>query len=467
MADFGWSAAKVANLLGTRLEGPDRNLSRVVADSREDCAGALFVALRGERFDGHDFIGEAARRGAVAAIVEREVAAEAGVVLIRVDDALAALQRLGAARRDEFGGTVAAITGSSGKTTTRSLLASILGVAGATHQPRRNFNNHIGLPLTLLGLRGGHRYAVLELGCSGFGEIAALTALARPDLGLVTNVGPAHLEQLGDLDGVARAKGELLAGLAPGAVALFNADDLRVLRLPTAARRRVTWGRGATAEVRLAGRQPLGATGQRLVLEVFGQSLELMLPLIGGHNAVNAVAAAAAAFALGLTAGQVAEGLSRAVRTAGRLDPRPGRFGALILDDTYNANPASVRAALETLAEIAGRGDAVVVLGDMLELGEFGEREHREIGAAVAALEPALLVTLGRLGAEIGRGAVAAGLEPARIRGAGDCDEACRIVEPVLKAGKVVLVKGSRGMRMELLTSALAADPTCCGEGEA
>ncbi|HUT76657.1 MAG TPA: UDP-N-acetylmuramoyl-tripeptide--D-alanyl-D-alanine ligase, partial [Polyangia bacterium] len=447
MADFGWSAATVARLLDVGFAGPELSLSRVVIDSREDCAGALFVALRGERFDGHDFVGEAARRGAVAAVVEREPALATGLALIRVDNALAALQRLGAARRAEFGGTVAAITGSSGKTTTRSLLASILGVAGPTHQPRGNFNNHIGLPLTLLGLHAGQRFAVLELGCSGFGEIAALTALARPDLGLVTNVGPAHLEQLGDLDGVARAKGELLAGLAPGAVALFNADDPRVLRMPTAARRRVTWGRGATAEVRLVDREPRGASGQRLVLEVFAQPLELLLPLIGSHNAINAVAAAAAAFALGQTAGQVAEGLSLAARTAGRLDPRPGRCDALILDDTYNANPASVRAALGALAELAGRGEAVVVLGDMLELGDHGEREHRDIGGVVAALEPALLVTMGLLGAEIGRGAAAAGLEPARIRSAGDHEAARRIVEPLLGAGRVVLVKGSRGMR--------------------
>jgi UDP-N-acetylmuramoyl-tripeptide--D-alanyl-D-alanine ligase len=467
VAEAGWSTTGIARLLGAEFAGPELPVSRVVIDSREDCAGALFVALRGERFDGHDFVGEAARRGAVAAIVERAPSIATGAALIRVDDALTALQRLGAARRAEFGGTVAAITGSSGKTTTRSLLAAILGVAGPTHQPQKNFNNHIGLPLTLLGLQAGQRFAVLELGCSGFGEIAALTALARPDLGLVTNVGPAHLEQLGDLDGVARAKGELLAGLEPGAVALFNADDPRVLRMPTAARRRMTWGLGPAAEVRLVDRQPRGALGQSLVLDVRGQPLELRLPLIGGHNAVNAVAAAAAAFALGLTTAQVALGLGRVARTPGRLDPRPGRRGALILDDTYNANPASVRAALGALAELAGRGQAVVALGDMRELGDRGEDEHREIGAAVAALEPALLVTLGRLGAEIGRGAAAAGLEPARIRGAADHEEAGRIVEPLLEAGLVVLVKGSRGMRMERLVSALAAGPAAGGEGEA
>ncbi len=459
MADLGWTTGHVSALLGAALAGPDRRISRVVIDSREDCAGALFIALRGERFDGHDFVGEAARRGAVAVVVDRVSEAPPDIAQIRVDDTVVALQRLGAARRDGFQGTVAAITGSSGKTTTRSLLASILGMAGPTHQPQRNFNNHIGVPMTLLGLDEGHSYAVLELGCSGFGEIALLTGLARPDLGLVTNVGPAHLEQLGDLDGVALAKGELLAGLAPGAVALFNADDPRVLGMATRAGRRVTWGRGEGADVRLAGRYPLGAAGQRLELDVLGDRMEARLPLIGSHSAIDAVAAAAAAFALGLSTREMATGLAAAARTPGRLDPRPGRSGALILDDTYNANPASVRAALEALAELAGDGETVIVLGDMLELGDHGVREHREIGAAVAATKPAALVTLGRLGAEMGQGAIAAGLAHERTHVATGCDEAVRLVESLLGPGRVVLVKGSRGMRMERLVAALAAEP--------
>lgn len=458
MTELGWSAAKVAGLLRARLAGPDRPVQQVIVDSREDCAGALFVALRGERFDGHEFVAQAAGRGAAAAVVERAVEVPPGTALIPVDDALAALQRLGAVRREEFGGIVAAVTGSSGKTTTRALLAAILGVAGATHQPVRNFNNHVGVPLTLLGLRDSHRFAVLELGCSGFGEIALLTGLVRPDLGLVTNVGPAHLERLGDLDGVARAKGELPAGLATGAVVLLNADDPRVRRMRTGAGRRVTWGRAESADVRLVRRRPVGAAGQQLVLEAWGRPLEAELPLAGEHNALNAVAAAAAALALGLAPGQVAEGLGLAPRTPGRLDPRPGRSGSLILDDTYNANPASMRAALAALAELAEPESAIVVAADMLELGEHGEREHLELGARVAALRPAGLVTLGRLGARIADGAVAAGLDPARVGRAADHEEALRLVERLLGPGKVVLIKGSRGMRMERLAAALAEE---------
>ncbi|MBW2276780.1 MAG: UDP-N-acetylmuramoyl-tripeptide--D-alanyl-D-alanine ligase [Deltaproteobacteria bacterium] len=455
MADLGWSVDRIGALTGGRVVGDRAEaIDEVVIDSRQDVRGALFVALAGERFDGHDFVAQAVDGGAAAVLVARDFDGIDAPQVV-VDDTLVALQALGMARRRRFDGPVVAITGSSGKTTTRGLLASIVGVRYDTHQPVKNFNNHFGVPLTLLGLEQRHEAVVLELGCSGFGEIELLTRLSEPSIGLVTNVGPAHLEQLGDLDGVARAKGELFSGLSEKAIAVVNLDDPRVAAMPRRPVKRLTFGHGADTDVRLVDRRTDGIVGQSLVLEIAGRRIAARLGLLGIHNSANALAAAAAAVALGLTGAEIVEGLAAAQPVAGRLDPRVGPRDALVIDDTYNANPASTGAALEVLTEVASSGRRIAVLGDMLELGNASQRAHLEIGARAARRELALLVTVGEMGQSIGRGALEAGLPPELHRHAADHDHAAQIVRERLDKGMAVLVKGSRGMRMEKVVIAL------------
>jgi UDP-N-acetylmuramoyl-tripeptide--D-alanyl-D-alanine ligase len=455
MADLGWSVAEVGELTGGRVVGDGgRTFDGVVIDSREDVRGALFVALSGERFDGHDFVTQAAEGGASGALVSR-LTESLAVPQVLVDDTLAALQTLGLERRRAFDGPLVAITGSSGKTSTRRLLASIVSRRHTTHQPVRNFNNHVGVPLTLLGLERRHRAAVIELGCSGFGEIAALTRLSEPNVGLVTNVGPAHLEQLGDLEGVARAKGELFAELSEDAIAVVNFDDPRVAAMPRRPAKALTFGRGEDTDVQLVERRADGVAGQLITLRSAGQRIQARLGLLGVHNARNALAAAAAAVALGLGEGEIVDGLAAAEPVPGRLVPLTGPGGALLIDDTYNANPASTGAALEVLTEVAPAGRRIAVLGDMLELGEASQRAHLEVGARAARRELALLVTVGELGASIGRGALEAGLPSELHRHAADHDQAAQAVRERLNRGMAVLVKGSRGMRMERVVHAL------------
>jgi UDP-N-acetylmuramoyl-tripeptide--D-alanyl-D-alanine ligase len=426
----------------------------VAIDSREDVRGALFVALAGERFDGHDFVGQAFAAGAAAVLVSREEVG-VGAPQVVVDDTLAALQALGLARRRRFTGPVVAITGSSGKTTTRRLLASIVGVRHETHQPIKNFNNHFGVPLTLLGLEQRHGVAVLELGCSGFGEIELLTRLSEPSVGLVTNVGPAHLEQLGDLEGVARAKGELFATMPEQAIAVVNLDDPRVAAMPRRPSNELTFGRVAGADVRLVERRTDGIVGQDLVFASADRRIEAHLGLLGIHNAANALAAVAAAVTLELTDEEIVEGLAAAVPVPGRLAPIVGPHDSLVIDDTYNANPASTSAALEVLTEVAPPGRRIAVLGDMLELGSAAQRAHLDLGARAARRELSLLVTVGELGRSIGRGALEAGLAPESHLHAADHAHAAELVAERLCAGMAVLIKGSRGMRMEKVVNAL------------
>ena len=311
MADLSWNLGVVARLVGGSLIGEETPVpDRVVIDSRQDVKGALYVALKGERFDGHEFVGDVAAADAAGVMVERSIDG-IGVPQIVVSNTLEALQTLGLARRKMLEGQLVAITGSSGKTTTRKLAASILSQRFSTHQPIRNFNNHIGVPLTLLDLEERHETAVLELGCSDFLEIEQLTKISSPDIALVTNVGPAHLEKLGDLNGVARAKGELFLNLEPGAIALVNLDDPHVARMPSRAERRITFGSGPHADIQLVERRPRGRSGQTVVMDLRGETMEALLPLPGEHNARNALAAAAIGVAAGLSTEQIIAGIAR------------------------------------------------------------------------------------------------------------------------------------------------------------
>jgi UDP-N-acetylmuramoyl-tripeptide--D-alanyl-D-alanine ligase len=439
---------------GTLVGHADVTVEGVTTDSRTKSGGALFVALRGDRFDGHDFATMAVQNGAKAVLVEKQID---GLMVphILVKDALAALQALGAWRRKVFSGPVVAITGSSGKTTTRKMVHAILSERYLTHQPIRNFNNHIGVPLTLLGLEASHGAAVMELGCSDFGEIRALTRLVSPDAGLITNVGPAHLEKLGSLDGVAKAKGELFEEMGDKAKVLVNLDDPRVAALPTGAKGRVTYGTRKEADVRLVSREP-APRGQRVAIDVSGETVSAKLGVIGAHNAANALAAAALASAVGVDPAAIAQGLGRFVPEPGRLTVCEGDTGLTIIDDTYNANPASMRAALEALKESSGGRLTVAVLGDMRELGGERERAHVELGRFVSELGIDRLVTMGEGGKLIDRGARDAGMAKERRFFASDWDSASDLVLSWTDEVGTVLVKGSRAMQMERVTRRLS-----------
>lgn len=450
-----WTTGEAARVAGGALAGSaDVPVSAVAIDSRECGPGALFVALPGGNADGRDFAADAVSRGACAALVSSPVEG-LGAPQIVAGDTLAALQRLGAENRRRFAGKVAAVTGSVGKTTTRRLVAAIAGARMRALEPRKNFNNHIGVPITLLALEDAHECAALELGCSDFGEIALLTSFAAPDVAVVTNVGPAHLEKLGDLDGVARAKGELFAGLRPEATAVVNLDDPRVARMRVAARSVLTYGAAERADVRLAGRRARGAAGQEIRVDVLGREEIVELNLAGAHNALNAVAAIAAGIALGCSADDARRGLRALGPAPGRLFVCEGEGGAVVVDDTYNANPASVGAALEVLAEIAGPGRRIAVLADMLELGEASDRAHDGIGRAAAGAGLARLVTLGERGRRIGEAAVAAGLPASAWVHAEGHEAAARSALEAAAPGFAILVKGSRGMRMENVVRAV------------
>jgi len=445
-----FSLGVLARAAGAEIVGGalPAGVEAVGTDSRSLPRSSLFVALRGERFDGHEFVGAAIDNGARAVLIDREGAAALGDLrkpALVVDDTLVALGDMARQVRVDRGGPVAAVTGSNGKTTTKELLAAALGSYGGVHKNSGNFNNLIGLPLTVFAWPRGAWAAVLEMGMNAPGEITRLTEIAAPDVGLVTNVGPAHLEGLGTIEAVARAKGELYASLAEGATCVLNVDDpmVRDICVPLAGRRPgVFFGTGDGCDVRVVA-QTLVAGGSRVILSIDGTYTAIDLPLVGVHNALNAAGAAAAAWALGVSPQDIAAGMSKVTIPGGRLRVLSG--DVTVVDDTYNANPASMRAAFGALAQLA-TGRRVVVLGDMFELGEHAARLHREVGAAAVDAEIALVVALGEHA-----GSVAAG---ARERGAAaesysTLEELLGALDASVRPGDWVLVKGSRGMRME------------------
>ncbi len=464
------SVRRIAEITGGRLSpaGAEGVVRGISTDSRTIRPGELFVPLRGPKYDGHDFLLRALQNGAAACLSE-EVIAGLKVPVIQVEDSLRALGDLAAAHRRNYQGPLVAVTGSSGKTTTKEMLAAILERTAPGLKSAGNFNNLVGVPLTLFGLRPEeHRWAVIEMGMSARGEIARLAEIAAPTLGLITNIGPAHLETLHGLDGVARAKGELFAALQPGAVAVINADDPRVLALPVAnGVHRLLYGLSGEAEVRA---EAVVARGRqvRFRLCVGDRSARVVLPVAGRFNVSNALAAAAVARALGVPFDTIVAGLCGFRPLQGRMQLCPLASGALLLKDDYNANPLSMGAALEALDQLDGEGRRIAVLGDMFELGDESHRLHREVGAR-AARHCDLLLLLGDMAGVMADGARAAGLAPRRIRIATDHEEAAACLARVLRTGDRVLVKGSRGMRMERIADRLlrAGDQAKAGKGGA
>jgi UDP-N-acetylmuramoyl-tripeptide--D-alanyl-D-alanine ligase len=445
----------VAAITGGQIlhNGADVAISGFSTDSRTLQAGDLFIPLRGERFDGHDYLHQAVRHGAAACLSE-DVVAGLTIPVIQVRDTLQALGDLAHAVRQRFGGPVIGITGTSGKTTTKEMLAAILARTGAGLKSAGNFNNLVGVPLTLFGLRPDHRWVVIEMGMSARGEITRLAQIAAPQIGIITNVGAGHLEKLGGISGVARAKGELFIHLPAGGTAIVNADDPQVSQLPLAnGVHRLLFGTAAAAQVRASAINSAdGMVG--FTLHVAGADAAVQLPLPGRHNVHNALAAAAAASVLEVPLADIAAGLAEFKPCPGRMElvELPGDL--LILEDSYNANPLSMRAALDALYDLGRPGRRIAVLGDMLELGEAARDLHFEVGTLVAKRAD-WLFTLGELAREIAAGAGASGLAAERIITANTVAELHERLRPILQPGDRLLIKGSRGMRMERVSALL------------
>jgi UDP-N-acetylmuramoyl-tripeptide--D-alanyl-D-alanine ligase len=442
------SLKQLATAIDARLIGEETVFDGVSTDSRALQSGQLFIALRGERFDGHQFLDQAVDKGAAAVMVDTPDLTTLPQLV--VGDTRLGLGRLAAAWRQRFDLPLVAITGSNGKTTVKEMTASILATGGEVLATHGNLNNDIGMPLTLLRLGEEHHAAVIEMGANHHGEIDYLTHIARPTVALITNAGQAHLEGFGSVEGVARAKGEIYAGLAEGGVAVINADDQYAdyWRGLNRDRRVISFGLENPADV--TAESVPHEQGQLLKLRTPVGECEALLQLPGRHNALNALAASAAAIAAGATLAQVKQGLESVAAVHGRLQLRPGRDGSLIIDDTYNANPSSLEVGLEVLT--AHRGRRILVLGDMGELGPETVAIHTDMGALARRMGVDALYCVG----EHCR-AAADGFGPAAIHFENK-DTLISTLAEHLGEELTMLVKGSRRMHMEEVVDALATD---------
>ncbi|HYS07296.1 MAG TPA: UDP-N-acetylmuramoyl-tripeptide--D-alanyl-D-alanine ligase [Myxococcales bacterium] len=451
-----WAAGAQVAATGGPFEG-------VFTDSRKPLPKGLFLALRGDQFDGSDFVAQAVQGGASGVLVPADALEKVrphakGVAILTAADSGRALGALASGWRQRLANLeVVCITGSTGKTSTKELIAEVLAAAGPTLKTEGNLNNEVGVPLTLLRLSEEHRYAAIELGMNHLGEIARLAQWADPDVAIVTNVGPVHLEFVGSLAGVAHAKGELFHALRDRGVAVANADDALVMGQAKLSRRKlVTFGATQGSDVRLVSAHH-GGPGLRVELELGGKTRLVELKLIGTHNGHNAAGAAAVGVALGFEPARILRGLANATTPGRRMRPVHLPNGALLIDDCYNANPSSTKAALLTLTHLVrGKGRAIAVLGDMLELGPTELDLHRDVGRFAAGAGLSLLVCFGRRARALGEGAEEAGLPAKNIESTEDPAEAVRLVQARMRPEDVVLVKGSRGMKMERISDALA-----------
>jgi UDP-N-acetylmuramoyl-tripeptide--D-alanyl-D-alanine ligase len=475
-------------LTGYQSAGGSQVITDVVIDSRLTIPGALFIALPGERTDGHRFVAAAFAKGASAAIVQREpegaetAEAAAGAprwrmldlrepvtyaqltdlelpVCLRVENSLQAMQTLAAWWRGRLNPRVIGVTGSVGKTTSKELIAAVLSTRYRTFKSEGNYNNEIGLPLMLLKLTEAHERAVLEMGFYQPGEIKFLCGLARPHVGVVNNVYAVHLERAGTIENIARGKAELVEALppAPEGVAVLNYDDPLVLAMAGRTRARVlTYGLDPAADVWADSIESLGLAGIHFHLHYRNETLHVRVPLLGRHSVHTALRAVAVGLVEGLTWQEIIEGLTAIGATQLRLVAVTGPKGSLILDDTYNASPESVVAALNLLADLEGR--RVAVLGDMLELGSHEEMGHRLVGRRAADVAD-VLITVGPRARMIAAEARDAGLAPEAVVELDDSSQALERLREVIQPGDVILLKGSRGVRLDVIVPALEVRP--------
>jgi UDP-N-acetylmuramoyl-tripeptide--D-alanyl-D-alanine ligase len=453
---LGWTGGRL------RRGAAETELRGVSIDSRTLAAGQLFVAIRGPSHDAHAFLDAALARGAGGLLVERgrelPTTPDANLPVVEVEDTTRALGALAAGHRAGFRGPVVAVTGSNGKTTTKEMCAAILAVARPCLKTRGNLNNQFGLPLTLLERDAAHRAIVVEIGMNHRGEIAPLAAIARPSVGVITNVGTAHLEHLGSREEIALEKGDLVAGLDAGGVAVLPAED--PLALAQGARAPgpvVTFGRVAHADVRAEEVVALGERGFAFELAAREGRTRVRVAGLGEHTVSNALAAAAAALAAGASLGDVCAGLGEFRPVGGRMERLALPRNIILINDTYNANPQSVEVALRSLAELKGRSRGFAVLGDMAELGPDAAAAHAAAGRLAAELGIDFVFALGTHAPALAKGALEGGMDPGRVHVGRDHAETAAEVERWLQGDDWVLVKGSRSMRMERVVESLAA----------
>jgi UDP-N-acetylmuramoyl-tripeptide--D-alanyl-D-alanine ligase len=460
-----WTLEQIITATGGKLEGRPKasRFDEIVTDSSKVKTGSVFVALKGERFDGHRFVKDAINRGAGCLLVHQPLRAAdlRTVAAVKVPDTLRALGDLAHFRREQYGPKVLAITGSNGKTTTKEMLAAILqraslnrhSLTGRVLKTEGNFNNLVGLPLTLLRLRKQHRIVVVEMGTNRPGEIGRLAEIAAPDLAIITSVAPAHLEGLNSLVGVAKEKGALFSSMRSGGIIVVNLDDPWVQRLGQKfGGRKVTYGEGG--QIRAQSGSLLDSGAMRFTLRAGHQRAQVRLNLVGQHNIANALGAAAMAYSLGISLPAIRRGLESVKPYSMRMQLEKWR-GIAIINDAYNANPASMTAAIKTLAQINSRGERIAVLGDMFELGKQSQREHLRLGSylARAGLDRAYL--LGERAPDVRKGALRGGMKSDQvIVGESHIDIGKRL-RAHLNKGDWLLIKGSRGMKMERVLSEL------------
>jgi UDP-N-acetylmuramoyl-tripeptide--D-alanyl-D-alanine ligase len=454
---------QIAELAGAKLESGDGNIliKKVSTDSRTTKGGDLFVALAGENFDGHKFVEAAAQAGAAGAVVDLNWQGQVpkSFAILRAEDPLRAYQNLAANYRKSLPLKVLAITGSNGKTSTKDFAAAVLGRRFRVTKTEGNFNNHVGLPRTMLEATSEDEIAVWELGMNHPGEIAALAKIAAPDAAIITNVGVAHIEFMGSREAIAAEKGALAEAVGPDGWVILNADDPLSNEIAQRTRARVDFA-GTSAGSVCAGEIQQSASGSEFTILEGAHRCRAQLPVPGMHMVQNAILAVAAGRAFGLSLEECATQLASAPLTRARLQIKE-IHGVQFIDDSYNANPDSMKAALRTLVELDAEGKRIAVFGEMRELGVESERGHREIGEEAATLGIDQLIAIGELGELIAQGARAAGLEKASA--VASVDEAVELLGEIAIAGDLVLVKGSRFARTERVLEEFANRPSRAG----
>lgn len=462
MGGLNFTAGDVALATGGRLISGSREqrIGGIAIDSRQVKPGDLFIALKGERVDGHRFVPEAVKRGAVAVLIQREVSPPGSAALLMVPDCQEALLDLAAWYRRRFPVVAVGITGSTGKTTTKEMVAAVLAQSFSVHKNTGNYNTEIGVPLTLFALRPEHEIAVLEMGMRGLGQIRRLAQVVAPRIGVITNIGMTHLELLGTVDNIARAKWEIVEELPPSGLAVLNGDDERLRYLRCSFKGRVLfYGLGPDNDFRAEEIESHKEAGITFTACTPAGTGIIKLPLPGRHNVVNALAALAVGASFGMSLPDMARGLAGMEPAAMRLNMVKNRAGVTIINDAYNANPTSMESGLVTLMELKGEARAVAVLGDMLELGPAAREAHWELGKKAARLGIDFLVTLGEWREIVLAGARHGGLQEEKGRAFAGKDEAAAFLKEWLRPGDFVLVKASRGMQLEQIVAELLGQP--------
>jgi UDP-N-acetylmuramoyl-tripeptide--D-alanyl-D-alanine ligase len=458
------NAQEIATQMGGRqiFGSPDVALGGLSTDSRTIAPGHIFLALKGEQYDGHHFLADAVNAGAAGVIVEPgatipEDFATKGLVVITVASTLQALGDLALWWRKQWGGKLIAVTGSNGKTTTKEMAASILSLTANTKKSPGNFNNLIGLPLTILSLKQDHRLAVLEMGMNRPGEIARLTQIARPDIGLITNAANAHLEGLGDVQGVIKAKGELLEVMSEDSIAILNGDgELYDELAPTCKGKLVSFGLGEANQIRAGNIRAAGFRGQAFDIYLNNERVSVKIGLPGIHNVCNAVGGAAIAHCLSVSKELIAQGLGEFTPLKGRFQVTDLNDGVRIIDDTYNSNPSSLNAALQTVQELrAERQGLVVGFGEMMELGQEASRYHVDAGKRIADMGTRYVVALGEHGGHVIEGACQGGMKRTQTHLAANHAEMIDALKAKVRGNDIVLLKGSRKVAMDRVVEAM------------